>query len=85
MVVSEAVEGEPGELCGQLADQPGELKTELFSLQLEDVHEEEGRSGGDIVVDCLGVIYALPHTGHTGGLLLIRQMFPVSSDLFIIT
>ena len=29
--VSEAVEGEPGELCCQA----GELKTELFSLQLE--------------------------------------------------
>ena len=33
--VSEAVEGEPGELCCQLTDQAGELKTELFSLQLE--------------------------------------------------
>ena len=33
--VSEAVEGEPGELGCQLADQAGELKTELFSLQLE--------------------------------------------------
>ena len=34
MVVSEAVEGEPGELGGQLADEAGELNTELFSLQL---------------------------------------------------
>ena len=84
MVVSEAVEGEPGELGCQLADQAGELNTELLSLQLqtsagqfgqhvavygtdlEDPHDDVGRSGGEIVVDCLRVIYALPDTGHSG-------------------
>ena len=88
--VSEAVEGEPGELCCQLTDQAGELKTELFSLQLEisggstwqqgrlknahleDLHNNARGSAGEIVMDCLGVVYPLPHIGHACELLLIN-------------
>ena len=39
---------------------------------LEDVHDDVGRSGGEIVVDCLGVVYPLPHTRHACELLLIN-------------